>query len=513
MVHKLSPSLNSGLTLEGGELAEKGAWQVQLLQDLNLDVLSLKVGERRVGSLIPVRADLHLHGALQLHPRVEIAADLPLTILQQSSFERLAEQGFPQASPRAAGLGAPRLLCRLQLLRARELRLFSVAATAEVRFPVGDGLSFLSDRGFVFAPRLALEQRFGPVRAVANVGWRLRTAPGRFLNLYVGHEFTAGLGAEVDLARLTRRAQVRAWGELNLSTPAEAPLTLRDGEALKSPVELLAGVKARVSRTLSVTAGLGRGLGPPGYGQEAFRAFFGLAIGDEPGEDSDSDGIIDRYDVCPTEPESHNGFEDADGCPDAGDPLDGDGDGVPDAIDVCPTEAGPAELEGCPDRDGDQIVDAVDECPDTYGFAEFAGCPAAEAEPAVVLESNRIRLNGAVNFELGKANIDRRSHAILDDVVKLLTDNPQVSPVLVEGHTDDTGSRALNMRLSVDRAAAVVRYLVGKGIEAKRLRSAGFGPDRPVVPNTSPLNRARNRRTEFRIVEAGAEQPPKPKAR
>jgi len=100
-------------------------------------------------------------------------------------------------------------------------------------------------------------------------------------------------------------------------------------------------------------------------------------------KDTDGDGIIDKIDKCPTEPEDIDGFQDDDGCPD----LDNDADGIPDVTDKCPNEAedidGDRDDDGCPDldndRDGDGIIDRLDKCPDEPedkdGFEDLDGCP------------------------------------------------------------------------------------------------------------------------------------------
>jgi len=93
--------------------------------------------------------------------------------------------------------------------------------------------------------------------------------------------------------------------------------------------------------------------------------------------DSDGDGIPDEIDRCPNEPEDKDGFEDEDGCPDG----DNDKDGVPDRDDLCPVDAGPAPNHGCPilDRDNDGIPDEIDKCPDEPedfdGWQDEDGCP------------------------------------------------------------------------------------------------------------------------------------------
>jgi outer membrane protein OmpA-like peptidoglycan-associated protein len=84
--------------------------------------------------------------------------------------------------------------------------------------------------------------------------------------------------------------------------------------------------------------------------------------------------------------------------------------------------------------------------------------------------------------------------------VKLLEDNPDLS-LTVEGHTDNVGAPDYNKRLSDDRARSVVAALTAKGIEARRLKAAGFGQDKPVADNGTEEGRAKNRRVE--LVKAG----------
>jgi OmpA-OmpF porin, OOP family len=220
---KFTPAMDSGLTLEGGELLNTRSYFFQALLDFNVGILAAKNGNERIGDLMPFRADLHLMAAYQLHPRIEIAADLPITVGQVNNFGLLAQQGFATPAPYAAGLGAPRLMSRVQILKQSEFPIVGLAGVLEVRIPIGDTFSFLSDRGFVFAPRLAVERVIGPVRLLGNIGWRLRTAPGRFINLYVAQEFTLGGGAIIELPTIGRFQNNQIIGELNIATPAEAP--------------------------------------------------------------------------------------------------------------------------------------------------------------------------------------------------------------------------------------------------------------------------------------------------
>ena len=80
-----------------------------------------------------------------------------------------------------------------------------------------------------------------------------------------------------------------------------------------------------------------------------------------------------------------------------------------------------------------------------------------------------------------------------------MKDNPSVT-IRINGYTDNVGNGADNLKLSEDRAKAVVNYLISQGINAKRLTSQGFGESQPVADNSTEEGRALNRRTEFIVT-------------
>ena len=153
----------------------------------------------------------------------------------------------------------------------------------------------------------------------------------------------------------------------------------------------------------------------------------------------------------------------------------------------------------------------------------LAGCaqlmPAAKQEPfpvmdvkaqrpppgpaRVVLTASNIAIMDKVQFETGKAELLPVSHALLDEVAKMLKDNPQVELISVEGHTDSTGTPEVNRKLSQARAESVAKYLSGKGVKAARMDPKGFGPDRPIADNETDAGREANRRVEFNILKQG----------
>ncbi|HNX08207.1 MAG TPA: OmpA family protein [Bacteroidales bacterium] len=204
--------------------------------------------------------------------------------------------------------------------------------------------------------------------------------------------------------------------------------------------------------------------------------------------DSDGDGVIDNDDQCPNTPERVK--VDEKGCP-----LDRDGDGIPDYQDKCPDVKGLPAYEGCPDRDGDGIPDNVDKCPDVKGIAANKGCPEVKEEVKKVFNQ---ALQG-IKFETGKDVIRPVSFPILDNVVKIMKENKEYN-LIINGHTDNVGSDESNKILSDKRATAVKNYLINKGVEAGRLKSFGWGEEKPTADNNTAAGRTLNRRVEF-IVE------------
>jgi outer membrane protein OmpA-like peptidoglycan-associated protein len=103
-------------------------------------------------------------------------------------------------------------------------------------------------------------------------------------------------------------------------------------------------------------------------------------------------------------------------------------------------------------------------------------------------------------FETDSFSLKSESKPQLSEVVTFLKNNPGWI-VEIGGHTDNKGSESYNNQLSEKRAAAVVNYLVERGIPAKRLRSKGYGFSKPVADNSIEEGRTVNRRTEFKIIE------------
>jgi OOP family OmpA-OmpF porin len=455
-------SLDGGFAVETARAEAPGTRSFGAVLDLADGLMVLKLGNQR-DDLIASRLTLHLLAAWSFQG-LELGAHLPVALRQQTDFSLLTGQGVtgPLVAPIAStALGDLRLGAKLPLLDGARWPL-DLAVLGDLRLPTGNPKAFLSD-GLALATSVIGSRRFGPVRVDGQFGYLFR-GTGQYAQLVVHDGFSYGVGGSLDLPPVRRLTRWKAIAELNGSWPRGFDAST---DRYRAPLSVRGGVRAWLTPTWSAEAGAGTGLGQVGYGHERWRIFAGVRWTPE---------VV--------------------GPPDA----DDDGDGVPNSRDLCPKQFGKAELDGCPDRDGDGIPDREDRCPDQPGPAENAGCPLPEAEPLVELQTERLSLNDSIHFDTGLDTIKPDSHAVLDQVAALLKQHAELKQIRVEGHTDNVGAADYNKDLSARRAASVVRYLTGKGVEAGRLQAAGYGFDKPIASNQTALGRARNRRVEFTIL-------------
>lgn len=154
-------------------------------------------------------------------------------------------------------------------------------------------------------------------------------------------------------------------------------------------------------------------------------------------------------------------------------------------------------------------VDSKDHLLKVQPFTVIAGSDAVlpiqlVAKPKVSqvqLNQREVRISTQVMFMSNSAEIDPRSGGLLSEVADALARNPQVARVQVQGHTDNRGDPEANLELSRQRAEAVMQWLISAGVAADRLEAKGYGDSRPVAPNLTPGNRARNRRVQFIILK------------
>ena len=160
------------------------------------------------------------------------------------------------------------------------------------------------------------------------------------------------------------------------------------------------------------------------------------------------------------------------------------------------------------DDDNDGVANKFDKCPGTAAgtVVDGSGCPikvqreVVKETKVVVTEADRKVVDEAIKnleFDLGKSTIRSKSYTTLNKVAALLVEKN--FSLKLAGHTDITGSRELNLRLSKERAESVKAYLVSQGANASRIEATGYGPDQPIASNKTAEGRQQNRRVEFTL--------------
>lgn len=192
-------------------------------------------------------------------------------------------------------------------------------------------------------------------------------------------------------------------------------------------------------------------------------------------KDSDDDGLTD-YDelkTYKTEPLK----------------ADSDGDGLSDSDELIKFNSHPLVV----DTDSGTVSDGIEVSRGTNPLDPTDDLP--KKEVLNVEAGKKIVLEG-VTFASGKSTLEPSSEIILEQAYNTLIENPDIV-VEIQGHTDNTGKRATNLKLSQARADAVKAWLVKKGISSERIVTKGYGPDKPIADNNTAEGRQKNRRIEF----------------
>jgi OOP family OmpA-OmpF porin len=401
-----------------------------------------------VDPLIAGRAGLDLLGSLSFSERFSLGLGLPLFM----------QHG--EASPSRFGVGDLRVVPKLELASDVSDGV-GFALAAEVRAPTHGGDFSGGARGFAFFPKVIVDHRYpGGLRIGANLGVLLREDQD-FLNLTSGDEFAYAAAAGYRFGGLA--------GKTELGVELNGAVNLVDAGDEEVALEALGFLRHALSPDWELKGGAGAGV-LEGYGVPTWRVFIGATF-TPTSHDRDYDGVPDSKDQCVEFAEDRDGVQDDDGCPE--EDSDADQDGVSDDADRCPTTK--ETINGIQDDDG---------CPDA-------------GERRVVFDDGEFVVLDTIRFNTGSADVHPSAHSLLDQVALTLRANPEIQHIRIEGHTDDTGPRAFNMQLSEERAHAVRRYLILRGVNPLRLRVRSYGPDRPKEEGTDAQSRARNRRVEF----------------
>ena len=486
-----------------------------------------------LGAIVGRQAVLHAQVAASLASRLKIEIDLPMTVDQGGDSPSLGATKV--TSPSGFAWNDLRVGARFTAL-PQDGALPSIALSLSAWIPTGDAAAFTSNGSARFEPRILIGADYGSVVWSASVGRQLGDPNVGLLGSEV--TFAGGIAARVDRFQIGPEIFGSALVDRDAGTSAGSP-TVPLSERAGASLEALLGAKAHLGPvTIGAAAGLGflRGVGTPDFralGEIAIRpievkkappgwSLFGddddakgkgngaanttpkgagsapiVAAPPSPPADTDGDTVIDAEDACPRIVGDPSPSAKRRGCP-----PDRDGDGIVDADDRCPDVPGvvaDGDKNGCPpDSDRDGIADPDDACPAEAGpktdDPKTSGCP-----KSVRVIGSQIVILQQVNFETGKSRILADSFPLLTQVAEVLSQHPEIARLAVDGHTDNRGGESANLELSRSRAVSVMRWLTEKGIDARRLEARGFGPRRPVAPNTTDEGRAKNRRVEFQI--------------
>ncbi len=482
--------------------------------------LVLYNGDDTIQSVI-VRNQVTLHAgaSLVLSERLRVGIDVPVQIYANGARGRLGGDRVILPPEDSAALGDLRFSADVRLF-GEHGEAVTAALGASLWAPTGDPKSYSGDPGVRVAPHLLVAGEFQSFVYSGSLGVVYRGTDG-FGDDAVGTQVT--LGAAVGLRLLDRKLVIgpELFGDTVVAS-SDAAFSKR-----ATPFEALLGAHYTIADTLRLGAGIGTGLGR-GYGAPRVRGVLSVEwtpqpekplppppVADPTPPDRDRDGIADPTDACPDQPGPSSQLAATNGCPP---PADQDGDGVNDAEDACPGVAGARaedpKSNGCPaptppvvetidpDRDKDGVLNESDACPDEAGAADAdpkkSGCPKA------FVKAGQIQITEQVTFGHNSGVIlpTAENQATLDAVRKVLAEHPEIQGLSVEGYSDNVGNAEANQRLSKRRADAVVAWLVKGGVDPKRLQSAGLGSEKPIDSNDTPEGRAKNRRVEFRILEA-----------
>jgi OOP family OmpA-OmpF porin len=130
----------------------------------------------------------------------------------------------------------------------------------------------------------------------------------------------------------------------------------------------------------------------------------------------------------------------------------------------------------------------------------------AKAPPRVEVRDNKIEIHEKIQFDFDKARIKEASFGLMNEIAAVITKNPQIKRIRIEGYASAEGDAGHNKALSDDRAKAVMKYLGDHGVSPAELVAVGYGADRPIADNTTDDGREKNRRVEFAILEQDVTQ-------
>ncbi len=478
-------------------------------------VFRLKNADGSAGAtVVDQQLFLHAGASLVLADFIRLGINVPINVLDSGNDGTSGSTGQQFNAPQNhLGLGDSRIGADIKLV-GEYASPFTLAVGGQYFVPTGYATQYDGDGLAHGLARLQAAGDLGIFAYALNVGYQFRAHETTLDGSAYGSGLIYGAAAGLRFADHHLLIGPEIYGEANT---AASNSFFKNGA---TPLEALLGLHYTVGDDWRIGGGAGPGLTrelgspavrvllsaewTPGYHKPAPPPVVEPPPPPPP-SDKDGDGVADKDDACPDTPGVKTDDPKTNGCPPP--PADKDGDGVADKDDACPDVPGvktdDPKTNGCPaDRDGDGILNADDACPDAPGpktdDPKTNGCPKA----AVV--NGMIKISEQVKFATGSAKILKDSDELLGAVADIFLKHPEIKSVRIEGHTDNKGKPAANKALSKARAEAVKAWLVKHGIDKSRLKTEGFGQDKPIDDNATEKGRTNNRRVEFHIEDPAA---------
>lgn len=411
----LRPGAGPFLSVGSGTTAAPGSFAFSVLGSYLSRPIALKVASPDpAGTTVHVvddQVDLSFLWALGVTSRLELTLAAPVSIYRSGAGLSDA-LGTKDVLPRSS-LGDMRFGAAYAILehpRRGPAGGTSLIARLDFAAPTGDSASFAGSGRMTIVPSLVLDHRVGRWDFAAEAGARVRPAYD-LGGSRVGSQIMGSAGVSFDVLpeRSLLSVGAEAFALYTLGGTIEAGRFAGQPSAPVFPAEWMATVRSApiLAGDLGFVIGAGGPLpltSEPSVTNPRFRVSFGVRYAPQ-GTDRDSDGVLDRDDQCPSEPEDRDGFQDEDGCPDP----DNDGDGIADKLDRCRDDAedfdGFQDEDGCPDLDDDKdgVPDSEDQCrnepEDRDGFKDEDGCPDLDNDGDNIPDADDKCPNGAEDFD------------------------------------------------------------------------------------------------------------------
>lgn len=463
--YRPAPLASDGLTVAGADVPGSLGFSAALHADYAHNPLIVELATGKEYQVVDHQLALHLTLALGLGERFMLFAGAPLNLLLQGN-EPPTGIVTRLPTPEGAGIGDPYLGGRLRLLGSASSRV-AVSTQVSLALPLAslrERQLYSGDDAVGVEPELLLDVHLGRTTLRINLGVRVRENE-RLLQTWVRDELTFAAAAEYALSK-----QLRLLAEFYGASALQG-----FGQSLQTPLELLFGAKCQhpggFFAALAAGPGVVHGIGAPDVRAVATLGF----ARKRPQSARAAATDFSQHELSPI------------------------------SIEATQRAAHAEFLRGPPAQPlPSSSVDQVAASPPAPGLGENSESDTESArdasEPLVAPAPTQLQILARVHFASGDDRAVAGSFAALRELKQMLVNNPTITLVRVDGHTDAAGDELANLNLSTRRARAVERWLRDNGVAVERLRVVGCGELRPTSsPRRDP---AMDRRVEIQVGSA-----------